>query len=441
MAPFQTVRFCTLLAFFQGLCSSSYCNARQAQVGPEPPRTTPASGASDKTPSSTIEKKSTELPADNRRFWRYNAGAGGGYFRVLANGKWEEIAGTDEPGALRGIWEELSRTADYVELFDPKRNYKTRLGAGKAWLASGKHGTYGPSPHGDWEQPVGPGEPTRGDRAKPNDRRPVGSISASENPESLKDVNGDGPDYAKMKADWKAKADAPIHDKETTLQAVREELTNAQKQISKAQGVARPAIEGKLRAAREVLIKAQEDAKQGKPTPEQKLELSGQAAAVKRLERELQNPTSEAIVAFQAKVKQLEREVELQQKAVEKARAETARRSQFDDVNAIQPGYFGKIGGSEYAEQRMANGNQGMITVSVPIGPPHYADWRVLQVLDKTHALLAIGRFTFYAELDTTTLTDGRTIRPEKFVHCYGTNTYKSGAGIQRTVNAIRFAE
>jgi hypothetical protein len=94
-----------------------------------------------------------EQIADDRRFWRFNPGVGGGYFRLLPSGQWEEIAGTDKPGALQGVWEELGRTPEYVELYDRQRDYKTRLGAGKAWLAYGRDGAYGPSPHGDWERP------------------------------------------------------------------------------------------------------------------------------------------------------------------------------------------------------------------------------------------------------------------------------------------------
>jgi hypothetical protein len=38
-------------------------------------------------------------------------------------------------------------------MYDPKRNYKTRLGAGKAWITSGLASTaFGPSPHGNWER-------------------------------------------------------------------------------------------------------------------------------------------------------------------------------------------------------------------------------------------------------------------------------------------------
>src|SRR5688572_8824875 len=90
--------------------------------------------------------------ADSRIFWRYVPEVGDGYFRRLPNGKWEEIGNAQ--GKLMGTWEELSRTPEYVELYDPKRNYKTRLGAGKAWITSGRDSTaFGPSPAGNWERP------------------------------------------------------------------------------------------------------------------------------------------------------------------------------------------------------------------------------------------------------------------------------------------------
>jgi hypothetical protein len=86
---------------------------------------------------------------DVRRFWRFAKEHGGGYFKQLVDGKWEEIG---RNGELQGTWVEKQRTAEYVELEDRKRGYLTRLGAGKAWIASNSDGKFGPSPHGDWER-------------------------------------------------------------------------------------------------------------------------------------------------------------------------------------------------------------------------------------------------------------------------------------------------
>jgi hypothetical protein len=91
------------------------------------------------------------LASDNRRFWRfaprYAGPRGSGYFRMLNRGTWEEIGGK---GEVIAIWNEVWRTAEYVALHDPRRGYKTRLGEGKAWLASVNTGVFNPSPEGNW---------------------------------------------------------------------------------------------------------------------------------------------------------------------------------------------------------------------------------------------------------------------------------------------------
>jgi hypothetical protein len=89
------------------------------------------------------------LTKDSRRFWRFVPEHGSGYFKKLPNGKWDEIG---RNGELMGVWIERGRTKEYVELEDQKRGYLTRLGAGKAWIASNSDGRFGPSPHGDWER-------------------------------------------------------------------------------------------------------------------------------------------------------------------------------------------------------------------------------------------------------------------------------------------------
>lgn len=57
------------------------------------------------------------LPAvDGRSFWRY-AGQAGGHFRLRSDWRWEEV-GRDGKTFV-SVWEEISRTPDYVELYDP----------------------------------------------------------------------------------------------------------------------------------------------------------------------------------------------------------------------------------------------------------------------------------------------------------------------------------
>ena len=88
-------------------------------------------------------------PKDDRRMWRFVKEHGSGYFKLQAGGTWEEIG---RNGDHMGTWVERQRTKEYVELLDRKRGYLTRLGDGKAWLASVDDGKFGPSPHGDWER-------------------------------------------------------------------------------------------------------------------------------------------------------------------------------------------------------------------------------------------------------------------------------------------------
>ena len=105
---------------------------------------------------------------DDRSFWRFGPQIGSGYFRLMPDGKWEERGKGD--GRPIGVWEEIGRTPEYVELYDPKRNRKTRLGAGKAWMTTGRDSTrFRPSPAGNWEK----ADANSGDRttANPPSRR------------------------------------------------------------------------------------------------------------------------------------------------------------------------------------------------------------------------------------------------------------------------------
>lgn len=89
------------------------------------------------------------LPKDSRKFWKFDRTHGRGYFKQIGGTKWEEIG---DEGKLMGIWIERRRTAEYVELEDLKRGYLTRLGNGRAWMASNQTRKFNPSPHGAWEK-------------------------------------------------------------------------------------------------------------------------------------------------------------------------------------------------------------------------------------------------------------------------------------------------
>jgi hypothetical protein len=99
--------------------------------------------------SSKVEKPNASAATDGRRLWRFAPQHGSGYFRLLDSGFWEEI-GRD--GKRQGLWQEIARTPEYVELYDQKRNYKTRLGEGQSWLAQGKDSNqFNLSPEGSWD--------------------------------------------------------------------------------------------------------------------------------------------------------------------------------------------------------------------------------------------------------------------------------------------------
>lgn len=130
--------------------------AKATPAAPPPAAATwPPAGkgpAAETTEPARQQKADPPMMVDDRALWRFAPAHGSGYFKKLADGKWEEI-GRD--GQKMGVWEELARTPDYVEMYDPKRNYKTRLGAGKAWMASGRDSIrFGPSPGGNWERRV-----------------------------------------------------------------------------------------------------------------------------------------------------------------------------------------------------------------------------------------------------------------------------------------------
>src|SRR5262249_28520798 len=112
---------------------------------PEPTRDKETPSAADQkagpTPATEKQTKSTDSGTvssapptkDTRRFWRFAPQHGFGYFKRLNNGTWEEIGRNSE---RMGIWKELRRTPEYVELPDSKRGYRTRLVPGRrGWRA------------------------------------------------------------------------------------------------------------------------------------------------------------------------------------------------------------------------------------------------------------------------------------------------------------------
>lgn len=140
------------IAVAQCFCVSGCRDRHQANHATVPAPNQSVADAREQRPP---EQKVTTRSDDIRRLWRFDAAHGSGYFRLLENGKWEEIGGWGEP-KLMGVWQELMRTPEYVELYDPKRNYKTRLGDGRAWMTTGRDSTqFGPSPGGKWEQANG----------------------------------------------------------------------------------------------------------------------------------------------------------------------------------------------------------------------------------------------------------------------------------------------
>ena len=90
-----------------------------------------------------------KMTALEKTRWKYAKEFGSGYYEKQKDGTWIE---TGSDGKQVSIWTEKNKTAEYVELLDEKRGYLTRLGAGKAWLASTKDSKFNPSPNGDWEK-------------------------------------------------------------------------------------------------------------------------------------------------------------------------------------------------------------------------------------------------------------------------------------------------
>ena len=66
---------------------------------------------------------------DGRQVWRYSAN-GGGTFNHMRGRKWMEYRNAGEPVPFR----EVTRTQDYVELFDDARQLPVRLYPDKCYL-------------------------------------------------------------------------------------------------------------------------------------------------------------------------------------------------------------------------------------------------------------------------------------------------------------------
>jgi hypothetical protein len=142
MSAPRPLLFCVVVTLTPCLLGSGCRDARKAKFEADAGPAGQASAAGDQAAAAA--------QADDRTFWRYAPEVGGGHFRRLPDGRWEE---TGYKGDQLHSWEELGRTPEYVELYDRQRDYKTRLGAGQAWFAYGREGAYRPSPAGDWERP------------------------------------------------------------------------------------------------------------------------------------------------------------------------------------------------------------------------------------------------------------------------------------------------
>jgi hypothetical protein len=111
-------------------------------------RYTQPSAAGEAAPSGRTTTPTQRVQGDNRRFWRFAPQHGGGYFEKQPDGRWKEI-GRD--GRLQSYWVVLRSTPEYIELEGFGGAYRTRLGAGKAWIATKGSDYFGPSPEGNWE--------------------------------------------------------------------------------------------------------------------------------------------------------------------------------------------------------------------------------------------------------------------------------------------------
>jgi hypothetical protein len=359
---------------------------------------------------------------DDRRFWRYAPAHGSGSFKLLDNGKWVEVA---PDGRLMGTWDELDRTPEYVEVYDPKRNYLVRLGAGKAWLAHGRDpAKLNPSPHGDWERPGGKAPAPAAARPAPAQ-----------------------PDYERMKREWVAKTSEAKEDE--VLKSLQDKLRDLQARIAKAREEARPAIEAKLRTAREELRKGQEQVKD-KPTPEQRLMLASLAGTVAKLERDLAAGASTEVGARGLEAEGVRRRIVVREIELKQAHPKQVVLPSPDEVRV---GFFGKLSNDVYSSATdeptgPAGAPEGSRAAAVAIaqatsqaGQSGRAElpYRILQVIDQNNVILTWGPdVTWWVEMPTAGLADGQTIKITDFVHCVGTRQYRTTFGRTRTVLVLK---
>ncbi|MBY0515129.1 MAG: hypothetical protein K2P78_14645 [Gemmataceae bacterium] len=72
-------------------------------------------------------------------------------------------------------------------------------------------------------------------------------------------------------------------------------------------------------------------------------------------------------------------------------------------------------------------------------GKGHTPVFRVLQVIDDRHVLLQHAERTYWFDMDTSGMRDGRELTLTAVVECTGTHTYTTPLGSTNTVRAFRF--
>jgi hypothetical protein len=125
------------------------------------------------------------------------------------------------------------------------------------------------------------------------------------------------------------------------------------------------------------------------------------------------------IVADNSKASTVERKIEINEGEIKRLLATKKPRTEdyAIDPRDLKEGSFGILGANE--------------SKSVP---PRF---RVLQIQDRTNALMTWGKKTYWMQIETKGLTDGDEVQIRDYVHCLGTKTYNSLTG-KNTVLELR---